>query len=486
VLQDFVAQNFGDVELAFRTYGHRRKGDCRDSELVVPFGPSEAAIEQVQAFMKTLNPLGKTPITYSLRQALADFGDRSGEIILITDGIETCDEDPCALVRQWHEQGVQINVHVVGCGLQEKEKAKLLCIAEASGTEYHAAASALDLAMSLSKIQKATVQEEPTGEPRDFESTRTVGFWLQGIDDGGNPIRVEGKLMQAGNERFEVSSQRRNQVDAGTYELVAGVRTANGLLYQPVRQTVATSDDDDTIVQVKVAVPPSVKASFTDGDEEQRGSLIHAYQDGVEVFTFRWIDEVYLDEGTYEFRAKPNLNNDLLITETLAAGDHKELIFEMVHTVHAVFNMIAEGSGTRLRGNFELWQDGSLKYNVHSSNGATILPGAYDVHLDNDLNPHIEPGVVVFAEEARQNIEIMVPVAHVTFIYQKADGSREEDKRVFLGRGLDRQGRTKSSGQVHVLLPGTYNAVGWRGTYDKVVFEVSSGEEKEIVLRNKQ
>ena len=173
VLQDFVAQDFGDAELALRAYGHRREGDCRDSELVVPFGPSEAAVEQVQSFMKNLNPLGKTPITYSLQQALADFGERPGEIILITDGIETCDEDPCGLVRQWQERGVQINVHVVGFGLQEMEKARLQCIAEASGTQYHDAESGLDLAMSLDEIQEATVQEDPTDNPGDSDRRRT-------------------------------------------------------------------------------------------------------------------------------------------------------------------------------------------------------------------------------------------------------------------------------------------------------------------------
>ena len=356
VLQDFVGQDFGDAELALRAYGHRREGDCRDSELVVPFGPSEAAVEQVQSFMKNLNPLGKTPITYSLQQALADFGERPGEIILITDGIETCDEDPCGLVRQWQERGVQINVHVVGFGLQEMEKARLQCIAEASGTQYHDAESGLDLAMSLDKIQEATVQEDPTGNPGDSDRRRTVGFWLQGVDGDRNPIRVEGMLMQADNERFDVSSQRRNQVDAGTYELVAGVATANGTLYQPVRRTVTTSDNDDTIVQVEVAVPPSVKARFSDAGEEQPGSHIRAYQEGAELFTFRWIDEVYVDEGSYEFRAQPNSDNDLSVSETLSAGEHKELVFEMVHMVHAVFNMIAESSKTRLRGNFALWQ----------------------------------------------------------------------------------------------------------------------------------
>jgi hypothetical protein len=268
--------------------------------------------------------------------------------------------------------------------------------------------------------------------------------------------------------------------------LLVGVLTANGHLYQPVRQTVTTSDSEDTIVKVEVPEPPSVKARFVDmaqEEEDQRDTQITAFQNGEEVFRFRWMDEVYVDEGTYEFRARPNQDNELSVTETFAAGDHKEIVFEMVHTVHATFTMLAEGSGVKLRGNYELWQDGEKKYNVHTNNGATILPGTYAVHLVNEINPHVEHGVVVTTED-EQTIDITVPVGHITFIYQHADGTRAADKRVFLSR--DAGGRVRQSGESHALIPGTYTVKGWRGTYDEITFEVKAGEDKEIVLRNKE
>ncbi len=181
VLQDFVAQDFGEAEPALRAYGHRRKGDCRDSELVIPFGPSEAVAGQVRDFMKTLNPLGKTPITYSLRQAPADFGDREGAIILITDGLETCDEDPCSLMREWREKDVKVDVHVVGFGLMEKEKATLQCISDAAGTPYRDAESALELAQRPAEIQQATVTET-AGEPGEPPENRSV-FEIEAGDE---------------------------------------------------------------------------------------------------------------------------------------------------------------------------------------------------------------------------------------------------------------------------------------------------------------
>ena len=98
VLNDFVGGDFAGYDLALRVYGHREKDDCLDSELAVPFGKPEETVGPMRDFVGKVNASGRTPITYSLQEALKDFGSRGGEIILITDGIESCDADPCALI----------------------------------------------------------------------------------------------------------------------------------------------------------------------------------------------------------------------------------------------------------------------------------------------------------------------------------------------------------------------------------------------------
>ena len=148
VLKEFVSSDFGEKELALRVYGHRRKGDCSDTDLVVPFASSRSSVTRMQEFVDKINPRGKTPISRSLRAALEDFGDRKGEIILISDGIETCDEDPCELVPDWVEKDVKIKVHVVGLGLNTREEKAMRCISDAAGTQYQNAGSAAELAVT--------------------------------------------------------------------------------------------------------------------------------------------------------------------------------------------------------------------------------------------------------------------------------------------------------------------------------------------------
>ncbi|MEE8586467.1 MAG: VWA domain-containing protein [Acidobacteriota bacterium] len=474
-LKEFLAGDFAGQELALRVYGHRRKGDCADTELIVPFSAPAAAAARMQAFVDQVNPRGKTPISRSLRAALEDFGDRPGEIILITDGMETCGEDPCLLVREWMEKDVKLRVHVVGLGLDKQEKEAMQCIAQAAGTEYQDAGSASQLAAGLANIQR---------------STQGTVLLIRAKTSNGERMAVKGSLRRSGGEPLRVASQRRNKAAPGEYELQVGVETRNGNLYKPVSRTVRVPERGETVVEVVVAEPPSLQAKFMEGGKEARGSLITAYQDGKEVFRFRWNDRVYVDPGTYEFQAKPNRENDLRVIGTVADGERKVIRFEMAHTVRARIKMVASGSGLDFRQNYELWQGGKKKYAVHWGNGVLALPGTYDLRLPDALTPYLHQGLVLTDEDV-QEFRIEVPVGHVTVRYQDADGSAIKDERCWLVRldGERRAGRKfKRSGQKIPLRPGKYQLEGWKrlGDFDLASFEIAVGDDKEVVLRCKR
>ncbi len=81
--------------------------------------------------------LGTTPIARSLEKAAEDFPalDKSrgarpvrNIIILITDGIEACDEDPCAVSRALQSKGITLKPFVIGVGLTEMDKFALQCV----------------------------------------------------------------------------------------------------------------------------------------------------------------------------------------------------------------------------------------------------------------------------------------------------------------------------------------------------------------------
>ena len=471
VLGDFIEGDFSGKELALRAYGHRREKDCSDSELLVPFGDPEKVIEVFKEKVQGIQPKGRTPITYSFREALKDFGDRKGDIILISDGIETCDEDPCELMKEWKAKNVNIRVHVVGFGVEEKAKLALQCIANEAGTEYHDAKSASELSEGLQDIRTESGSD---------------GVYLIGLDAKGNELQTTGFLSAKGRETIEIKSHFRNAVPAGTYTLKAGVMTKNGNLYKPIEQTVSIPQGRDHTINIKIEEPPSVKAKYMDGKEEERGAMIYAWQNGKEIFSFRWLDEVYVDEGSYEFHTQPNPENKLTVKESFRAGDHKEIIFQMVHTVQIYVKFLASGSGIQFRKNAELYQNGEKKYAVHVSNGASVLPGVYDFHLPDNLTPYTEKNVTI-TSEPKQEFNITVPCGHVTVIYQTADGSKDKDDRCWIADANGKNSSYRNSGEKYPLTPGKYQLTGWKhkGNYEPVYFEVKAGEEKVVYLRRK-
>ncbi|TIM61019.1 MAG: VWA domain-containing protein, partial [Mesorhizobium sp.] len=105
-----------DKEIGFMAYGHREKGSCEDIELIVP--PQAGSAGAVSTAADSLKFIGKTPLTSAVRRAAEalKYTEDKATVILITDGLETCKGDPCALGKELRAAGVDFTVNVVGFG----------------------------------------------------------------------------------------------------------------------------------------------------------------------------------------------------------------------------------------------------------------------------------------------------------------------------------------------------------------------------------
>ena len=243
-----VADNgIGNRQIAFRAYGHRRAGDCRDSELIAPFSSAEASGSAIVEAANNIRPTGKTPITYSLKEGLKDMGGGPGDILLISDGIETCDADPCALMNEWKDANINIRVHVVGVGLNDMERTAMTCIAETSDGKYFDAISAEGFETALgdaSEIIEASEPEVP-------ETAIRHAIVYRAVDASGRKYSdAEGRLLKDGvvvDKRTVAAGRGRNQVDSpGEYALEVGALLRDGTIYQPVQVPVSVEGPGDT------------------------------------------------------------------------------------------------------------------------------------------------------------------------------------------------------------------------------------------------
>jgi len=143
-------------------YGHRKKGDCNDIEFLVDLKNNSK--DKVTKAVKGINPLGRTPLARSATMAINSLRDSKTKatIILITDGIESCDGNICDVVSAAKAEGIDFKLHIVGFGLKEGETKQLKCAAEAGGGHYYDAADAGGLGDVLNEATTSTV-DEPDG-----------------------------------------------------------------------------------------------------------------------------------------------------------------------------------------------------------------------------------------------------------------------------------------------------------------------------------
>ncbi|OBQ87912.1 VWA domain-containing protein [Mesorhizobium sp. WSM3873] len=183
----------GDDEIGFMAYGHRQKGSCADIELIVP--PQAGSASAISAAADSMKFLGKTPLTAAVKQAAEalKYTEDKATVVLITDGLETCGGDPCALGKELKETGVDFTADVVGFGLTADEGRQIACLAENTGGKYIQASDEKALQQALVETVAAPPAPEPAPAPApapapepakpEFNFTPSVV-----MAEGGDPI----------------------------------------------------------------------------------------------------------------------------------------------------------------------------------------------------------------------------------------------------------------------------------------------------------
>lgn len=209
LLEDFVDSLRTDtnLELALRVYGHqfdRRLKRCDDTRLEVSFAQENH--DRIIQVLRNLGPKGTTPIAFALEQAARDFpddGETRNIIIIITDGIESCDGDPCAVSLELQRKGIFLKPFIIGIGMDKNFEEQFGCM----GSFYDAAnisefRDALDKALFQSlgettvSVELLDIKNQPTETNVNVSFinhfTQTSAFeFVHYRDESGRPDSVE-------------------------------------------------------------------------------------------------------------------------------------------------------------------------------------------------------------------------------------------------------------------------------------------------------
>jgi len=293
------------VNVGFRVFGHEgsneeadRAESCQSTELVVPIDGVNK--ESLRAAVEGYQPVGWTPITLALQSAGEDFEPEAegvtNAIILVTDGLETCDGDPCAAAQALAAGDVNVTTYVIGFGLTAEEQATLQCIADAGNGLNLGAGNAEELSEALFTVleelevvvQTGFLEIEAFGNvwPRATVSCRT----------GATDSNPEGEVVSV-----TLSDTNRVELNAGTCE----VRWTN-------------PSNQETVIRVNIDAGQTTWI---------RGSLLKFPQGAGEIYVVRdiagvvvWQDQfeqgdyIWLLPGIYRIELLERVGDPILIS----------------------------------------------------------------------------------------------------------------------------------------------------------------------------
>ena len=166
VLTDHMRSFRPETNIGLRAFGHRlpyqqTAESCQDIELIAPV--QKGQMERIVGWLQDFTAQGMTPLAASLQQAKNDFiyeAPRVNSIVMLSDGIETCEGDPCKLVEDLKAQGINFTIHVIGLDVDDPTRQQLKCIAKAGGGMYHDANSQQALNEALGAVKADTTKDE--------------------------------------------------------------------------------------------------------------------------------------------------------------------------------------------------------------------------------------------------------------------------------------------------------------------------------------
>ncbi len=191
------------IEVALRVYGHTSppgRRDCHDTRLEVPFKQNN--YDEIKKRVASINPKGTTLIAYSLQQSGYDFPKEPGVrnvIVLITDGIEECDGDPCAVSESLQSSGVILRPFIIGLGGTDEFRKAFECVGRYYDANTEAAFdNVLNVVISqalnntTAQVNLLDVYSKPTESNvnmsfYDMHSGQLIYNYIHTINEKGNP-----------------------------------------------------------------------------------------------------------------------------------------------------------------------------------------------------------------------------------------------------------------------------------------------------------
>jgi len=232
VMEEIVPSIPDEVKVGLTVYGHTRKGDCTDIEILVSSGSDNRNL--LLDHVNAINPKGKTPIADSVKMVAGTLRNKENEttIVLVSDGEETCDPDPCGVVMSLKQSGIKFILHVIGFSVNEDQQEQLTCLAKAGGGQYLGAENAATLLSAFQSLQEEVVQKVEKAKTATKKTVTKLGKLQISMPDSSR-IALNGfKIIRKSDRKIVKTVKDPDAVSthpllSGDYEITACYANSN-------------------------------------------------------------------------------------------------------------------------------------------------------------------------------------------------------------------------------------------------------------------
>ncbi|WP_240794349.1 VWA domain-containing protein [Bacillus sp. BHET2] len=210
-IKKFVESLPEGTKIGLRVYGHKgsnadsdKELSCNSSEMIYSIEPLEDS--KFQSALEQVQPTGWTPITLALNEAKRDLSTFKSEnntniVYLVSDGIETCDQDPVAAAKELYDSNVKPIINVIGFNVDADGQRQLKDIADATEGIYENVEDQASLKSELEKIQDVA---------EAWEKWKSKGKQSIELKEVQNSLDIFGYITQ---EKVKVTTER-NQINS--------------------------------------------------------------------------------------------------------------------------------------------------------------------------------------------------------------------------------------------------------------------------------
>ena len=237
------------TKVGLAAFGHRRKGDCSDTEVMLAPEPNDPG--RIMAALEKFNPKGRGPLVAAVKEAAAALGRTPGpaSLVVIHDDLDNCSQDPCIAAEEIARANPGLAIHVVSLALAKPDAQRMACMPRITGGRHFdvadaaALGTAIDDALRLGNVDArpaapaaSAAPAAPAPAPKaPVEDTGPPGLKLTATLGAGGPaviVPLAWRVRKASDPAgaAPVAAARASNLDV---ELPAGsyvVEVAHGLV----------------------------------------------------------------------------------------------------------------------------------------------------------------------------------------------------------------------------------------------------------------